>query len=327
MTIALRNPRTLFALSAATVFAACLAVLHSHAYAVNPDLAAWGITCDFTLSIPLLYWFFLVRPGHVRPLTIVPVFVIGVAVAMRVVPPAQHRFVDQMRFVSAPLELVTIWMIAMRARAMRKRGVGESDPVARFTLVARELLGNELVAGAVAFEVATLWYAIFGWQQAEPEEGHSFHRRNDWRTILACLVTLVAFESIGMHLLVMRWSATAAWIVTALDLYGILWLLGDYQALRLRRTTVTDDAIAIRCGIRWNVTIARADVASIDDITSEAQWKRRGVLKIAILDEPRVLVQLREPVVAHGPAGIRKRVEALALLPDDVDAFLAQTRR
>jgi hypothetical protein len=43
------------------------------------------------------------------------------------------------------------------------------------------------------------------------------------------------------------------------------------------------------------------------------------VLKIAILDEPRWLITLREPVIARGMAGIRKEIRALAILPDRDD--------
>lgn len=43
------------------------------------------------------------------------------------------------------------------------------------------------------------------------------------------------------------------------------------------------------------------------------------MLKVAILDSPQWLVTLREPVTAHGMAGLRKEIRALALLPDQND--------
>jgi hypothetical protein len=51
-------------------------------------------------------------------------------------------------------------------------------------------------------------------------------------------------------------------------------------------------------------------------VKSEADWKRRGVLKMAMLDEPRYLIRLREPVVAHGLAGLKKTIDAIAVRPD-----------
>jgi hypothetical protein len=117
------------------------------------------------------------------------------------------------------------------------------------------------------------------------------------------------------------WSVKAAWIVTALDLYGALWLIGDYHALRLRPTFAKDGILHLRYGLRWSAEIPLADVEAVDDIKNESDWKRPGVLKVAMLDEPKYLVRLRQPVTAHGLAGFRRTIHAVAILPDDIDAF------
>lgn len=62
-------------------------------------------------------------------------------------------------------------------------------------------------------------------------------------------------------------------------------------------------------------------IASIEEIRDESEWKRRDALKVAILDAPRILVTFREPVVLRGLAGLRKTVNAVALLPDPEDAL------
>ena len=125
-----------------------------------------------------------------------------------------------------------------------------------------------------------------------------------------------------MHLLLAQWNAKAAWAWTALDLWAAVWLLGDYHALRLKRSYFDGDAFHLQFGVRWSLSIPLANIASIEELHGE--WKKRkDVLKIAILDEPRWLLTLREPMTARGLAGIRKTVTALALRPDDDDALLA----
>jgi hypothetical protein len=131
---------------------------------------------------------------------------------------------------------------------------------------------------------------------------------------------LLAAEGIGMHLLLAQWSAKAAWAWTALDLWAVIWLLGDYHALRLKRSFIDDEVFHLQFGVRWSLTIPLDNIASIEELHGE--WKKRkDVLKIAILDEPRWLLTLREPMTARGLAGIRKTVTALALRPDDDDAL------
>jgi hypothetical protein len=40
-----------------------------------------------------------------------------------------------------------------------------------------------------------------------------------------------------------------------------------------------------------------------------------------LLDEPRFLIRLKEPVVARGIGGLRKTIDAIAILPDDESAL------
>jgi hypothetical protein len=56
-------------------------------------------------------------------------------------------------------------------------------------------------------------------------------------------------------------------------------------------------------------------------VACEQQWKRRKTLKVALLDEPRFIVRLREPVVANGLAGMSKTIDSIAIRPDDAGAF------
>jgi hypothetical protein len=126
-----------------------------------------------------------------------------------------------------------------------------------------------------------------------------------------------------MHLLLSLWSRAAAWVWTALDLWAVIWLLGDYQALRLRRSSVGGEALHLRYGLRWSVDVPLEAIVAVEPVRAESEWKRKDVLKVAILDEPRWLISLAEPVVVNGLAGIRKTVRGIALLPDDDEAISA----
>jgi hypothetical protein len=323
-----RRPALLFGMSSVAIVGVCFAVLRSRAFAANPDVAAWGVTFDLTISIPLLYWFFVVRTGKARLLTIVPVFLIGTMIAARLVPGGQQQFLHQLGLVVVPAaELLLIGALIRRVIAARKERNTSSDPYDRIATAAKTLAGEGIVADVITSEIATFYYALFGWkQQPEPREhAVTFHQRNGWSTILVCIFVLIAAEGLAMHLFLARWSTLAAWGWTALDLWAVLWLLGDYQGLRLRRSWIDDEALHIHYGLRWTLTIPRELIASVDEVRNEGEWKRKDVLKIAILDEPRWLIALREPMVARGMAGIRKEVRALAILPDQ-DEWIAHLR-
>ena len=174
-------------------------------------------------------------------------------------------------------------------------------------------------------EVAILYYSLFAWRAGPvvPSDAVAIttHKRSGWGSVVVCFIVLIAFESIGLHLFVQHWSVKAAWIFTALDLYGVLWLIGDYHALRLLPTLIRADTIELRHGMRLSAMIARDNIASIEPISNEAEWKRKGTVKIALLDEPRFLIRLREPVVVVWIGGIRRTIDSVAILPDDPAGF------
>jgi len=297
VTILFRRPAARFALAALVVLSACVLILRSRAFAADPDVRAWGVTFDLTITIPLLYWFFVVRPRRASPLTLASVFIVCTMAAALLVPRSQQFFLHDLKYLVAALEVVLI------ATAMRR----------------------PRLAALITSEATILYYALFTWRKApEHVDGRAvtFHERSGWGSVVACVIVLIASEGIAAHLFLATWSVKAAWAWTFLDVWGALWLAGDYQALRLRRSFVDSEALHLRIGMRWTATIALSNIASIEAVRSESEWKRRDVLRVAMLDEPRWLVTLHEPVVAQGLAGIKKTIRAVALLPDD-DRFVS----
>ena len=291
----LRNPARLIPLFAIAYATVAYMLMRNTAH---PDVLAWGVTFDLALTVPIAWWLLAIRGGFARPVTIIPVFVVCTLVASRVVPASQHQFIDQLRWVAAPLDLVTPYLIA--------RG--------------KWSLGDTIAGRIARLEVDTVRYALFSWRRKSPE-GFTFHERSGWDSIVVCFLVVIAAESIGMHLFVAHFSVKIAWVVTVLDVYGMLWLIGDYHALRLLPTVVHHDRVDFRLGQRWSVTVDRDNIAAIEPVRSESDWKRKGVLKLAMIDEPRLLIRLREPVVATGLAGITKTIDTIAALPDDEVGF------
>ena len=49
-------------------------------------------------------------------------------------------------------------------------------------------------------------------------------------------------------------------------------------------------------------------------------------MKVAILDEPRMLIRFKSPQTAHGLAGLTRTIEAVAILADDDEGFAEAMR-
>src|SRR5258708_38450301 len=101
------HPAQFFTLAAAAIVTICATILHTSLFTRNPELGAWGVTFDLAIPIPLIYYIAVVRTGAAKPITIAPVFVIGVALAAPLIPHRHQGLLRDPRCIPAPAELVT----------------------------------------------------------------------------------------------------------------------------------------------------------------------------------------------------------------------------
>src|ERR1051326_4042999 len=83
---ALRNPASRFTLAAIAIVAIEIAIVHSQRFLANVDVASWAVTFDLAITIPALYYVFVIRSGRARALSIAPVFVVCAFVEAMIVP-------------------------------------------------------------------------------------------------------------------------------------------------------------------------------------------------------------------------------------------------
>jgi hypothetical protein len=173
--------------------------------------------------------------------------------------------------------------------------------------------------------MSVLYYGLFSWRQhvaMRSGQSFSYHRAGGYGGIVALLMMISAIEIGGVHLIVVRFSATAAWVLTALGLYGVLWILGDFQATRLRPLVVDADVLRVRVGLRWSLDIPYELVESIRLVTNPPPPKRAANhLHAALLTRPQFLLELRQPLRALGPYGIEKEVRTVAIAVDDLPSL------
>ncbi len=94
-------------------------------------------------------------------------------------------------------------------------------------------------------------------------------------------------EMIALHTLIWLWVLGLAWVVTVLNLYGILWLLGDWRAVCLRPILVEKDALIVRIGLRWAVQVPLAALASVRPVEAQPPSRKTpGYLGALLLGTP-----------------------------------------
>jgi hypothetical protein len=143
--------------------------------------------------------------------------------------------------------------------------------------------------------------------------------------MVAGLLVLIVLEAGALHAGLVHAHPRIAWTFTLSSLWAALWLLGDYQAMRLSRSTLTADALELRVGVRARAVVPLAAISEVRAGKPGDLPRDRALLKAyAKPTEPTVLLELRESVRAHSmymPSRSRSRI---ALAPDDRARFLAE---
>ncbi|HEX8245624.1 MAG TPA: hypothetical protein VF541_19080 [Longimicrobium sp.] len=313
-----------FGLITLGVYATALTVVASPLFDRAPRLGAAAISFDLLVTVPLVFWYLVVRPRGMHWFTIIPFVIASGYAGLLVLPPAHQQYLGYARFLTAPAELWLAGWGAVRAwRLLRSGTHPRGDVLAALRAALVEIVRHPRVADIVAAEVALVWYALFSWR-ARPEAGpvdvvFTQHRRSGIMGLFGAVAFACVVEAAGVHLLVATRSPAAAWVLTALSLYTVIWLVGLGRSILLRPTVVSPDGLRVRLGMLWEALVPFERIASVAEVRSgPANRRAPGYLHAAIFAAPRLMIELKEPVEARGLYGNRKRgIIRIGLLVDE----------
>jgi hypothetical protein len=331
-----RRPLAAFALLAAAVYATALWIAASPLLAEAPRVVAGAVTFDLLVTVPLLYWFLVVRRTRMPALTVVPLIAIGAMAAYLILPERYHGWLALAALIApAAAETVVLGIAIVRTRGLIRRmrsAPRTADPFDALRDALAQTVGSRIVAHAIASEIALVWYALFSWRARPRVAAGELAFTNDRRTgaagLLFGLAVASAMEIPVVHVLIAQESETAAWVLTIASAYTLLWILGFARALRLHPVTMGADAMRLRVGLVWDVAIPYASIASVDDAPRQpVDRDAPGHLHAAFAGTPQTVLALAEPVDAQGIYGWRKRgVRQVGVYVDDPAAFRHELR-
>lgn len=287
---------------------------------VRPEqrtVVAIAAALDVVVVVSAVYYWLLVRPGFQTWWSVAPVAVAGLWRAMYLVPSAAP-----VRALAAGVcEIAVIAFVVVQVRRTMRVG-RDADPVEALRGAVASLIAVPFAANMLATELSILYYA-FAWRARPqvPEGARAFtlHRRGGQQDILFAAAIGALFEIIPVHLLIHRWSAVAAWVATAVSLYGAVWLVGVARSLELRPVLVGPDCLDLRYGLLFRIRVSRGMIANV----SRAVPEHAQGLVVPRRAEPNVRVEFVAPVAAERLFGRRKMVTSVAVAADEVEDFIA----
>lgn len=296
----------------------------------RPGLMAAAVTIDLVAGLPALGWFVLVRPRRASPLILIPLALIGIVLANLLLPEPHRRALEFVELAVPILEgLLVIGLILSVRRIVRAYRTCRARTLFAFEAF-EQALGTAAPAPALAWflatELAVVWYALTGWfKRFRPGPGQlafATHAGGSYGAVLLVMMMILPVELLAVHVLLAKWSHVAAWIASILSAYGVLWLLGDYQAMKLMPIVLDGERLHLRLGMRWSVTVRRADVERVSPIRPTPEPGEEGLFRnLAPMGEAELWITLREPVEVRGLFGLAREARHIGVSIEAADVL------
>ena len=310
------------------VYAAAFFAVEVLPRADAPAAVAAGLTFDLVVLVPALYYAVLVRGRGWPAVTLAPVLLLSVGAASLVVPAEHHGLLDAVGYALPAVELALVGYVGHKAwrvvRANREARAAGGDVYDRVRETLRDAVDVPAVAGALAYEVSLFHYALSPRRAEPPEHGFAYHRRSGYGAVFAAVLMTAAIELVAVHFLLRSWSETAALVHAALSAYGVVWLVGDYRAMRRRPHELRADGLHVRYGLRWDLDVTWDRVALVRRTRRPDEGD--DYLSTVPVGSPRYVVELRAPAEATGPYGRTRSVRRVGLVVDEPRAFEERLR-
>lgn len=315
---------------AGLVIAGSWFVAGSAAFAREPSVMGLAVGVDVIVLTPVLYWWLVVRRGLAPGRTLIPIVALSVVLAGAVLPSGSAGALGWARVLVAPAEIGLLAYVVWKARAVlrgRERREGEDVLDALERAFARAL-GMAGVARFLASEFGAVYYGALAWgARGRAMEGSGVFTVKRSGRVIGVLGPMVALETVLVHVLVMRWSEGLAWALTGLSAYSMLWVVGDYRAMRLRPTVVGGEGVDVRVGLRARVRVGFEEIARVERVDwREGSRVVEGRLNAAAPGMPNVVVTFREPVRARWLLGMERRVGSVGLEMEAPERFVEAVR-
>ncbi|WP_099362520.1 hypothetical protein [Fredinandcohnia onubensis] len=300
---------------------------------------------DLTIVLPLFFYLFVVR-NRFSMITLLPVVIGGFWFAYFIVPHHDIAIFNYLKygiflieglFIAIELFLAVLLIRKIPTLIQNYKQQKENSFYYPATIrgALNQTFGKKKLLDILVFDFTIFYYAFFVWKRKweSKADNHVFtiHTKSGYFGLFIMLVHAMIIEVIGVHFLIAHfWSPIAAWIFTIFDLYALLWIIADYQAVRLSPIVINDGKLFAQVGIRREIEVDVDNIKTIQATITDkkARSKEKDSFLITLPDffeeDPQFEIGLITPVVAYLPFGKKKKITKLYVTVDEKEAFLQE---
>ena len=189
---------------------------------------------------------------------------------------------------------------------------------------------------------AAMWRSMYHWARRKPVTAapgdEVFSYLGVVTPILGVFIGLSVVEIPILDLIIRKvvpWEP-ARWIMLALSVWGLLWMVGLFASLKINPHVVGSAGIRIRMGASFDLTVPWDDVDTVGQAYRTLPSSKsvqiepdgdRTVLNLPTGSQTAVDIRLRRPVSFALPKGPSEPAHELRLYADDPDGFVRACRQ
>jgi len=314
---------------------------------VTPEMAL-GTVLDLVIILPIVCYFFVFKK---RPsfFVLIPISIAGLLVTNWIVPNHADDYLQVINKTVIAIEaalisleillmIVILKRIPVLKRTMKEkrkeyyhflRSFIESSQEA-YSFRFKKLNQYQNFLRFLSTDLAVFYYAFFSWRKKRrvvPLNSFTYHKNGEYLGVFIMIVHALAIEIIAVHFLIMQFSHLLAWIVTAFDIYALLFVIADYQAIRISPVILDEKGLHVQKGLRFHAVIPYEKIESMEVNQEEAKAIATNkaafdlTLSGLVSQKAQYKLTLKEPILAYSVFGIRKNITSLYITVDEPKLF------
>lgn len=312
-----------------SIFVLCLLITFSSKFGADSKLVSNAILADLLITAPLAY-FLAIRKSNVSKLTVVRVFIAGLAVAGLILQPHLNPILPFIKTRILPVIEAFVIFITFRKihkiyRQTKKTNGTNADFLWHCQSVLFDIFGNATFANIIASELSVIYYAFFniGNKPADYKTTFTSYKENGLPAVLSALLFILLIETTCMHFVLRFWSQTLAWVLTGLSFYTCIQLFAHLRALRARPIIINSGSIDVRHGLAGDAFIRFENVEKVE--LSNKKPIDRQYVNISLFRGPEnhnIVVYLKSAMEVTIIFGIKKQTDTVLFFVDKPKDFI-----
>lgn len=299
-----------------------------------------GSIVDLLFVIPLLTYLFIIRKRY--PLKYMGIVILVCYLVAYFIIPTQHLqsfniipyIILTFEALFLFIELYIVCRVLVKLPNIIRSFRNETTPPFFYPRAAsafsKHLSINRMIEILLS-EITMFYYALFSWRKKPPiQEGKyfSYHKNTSVIAFYIMLIHATVLETIGLHVLLHQWSVVLAWVLLAINIYGVLFFIGEIHAIRLSPFMIHKNVLHLQVGLMKSTKIPLDTIEQFRNYDGKeklSKLKQKQTLDATVKDinveEPSFEIVLREDIEVHLMYGLKKTVNCVLLTIDDVQRF------